>query len=271
MTELVIILANSVNEVMRMKIDQRQTKLIEIVRRKEKASVEDLAGLLGASRETIRRDLAQLSESGKILKVHGGATMPRVMGEGSFKQRMSENVDAKLAIAKAAATLFEPGETLFVDTGSTTLFFIEALADIAGLTIITNSSEIARTIASANMGSRAFLLGGEFSADNSQTFGAMATTHIRSFRAHHAVLALGALDARSGAMDYNIEEAQVARAMVEQSESVTALADASKFDALASFEVCPLAAIDRLVTNSPPPPDIRAALTAGGGQVILPV
>lgn len=254
-----------------MKIKNRQDKLIEIVRRQEKASVEELAALLEASRETIRRDLTQLSGAGKILKVHGGATMPRVMGEGPFKQRLSENVDAKMKIAVAAASLVKPGETLFIDTGSTTLFFVEELAKTPGLTVITNSTEIARTIATANNSGRAFLLGGEFSADNSQTVGTMVAAHIRFFRAHHAFLAAGAIDARSGAMDYNIEEAQVARAMIDQSESITVLADSSKFNAVASFEVCPLAAIDQLVTDRPPPPDIQEALEADGGKIILSV
>lgn len=253
-----------------MKIKTRQSKLIEIVRRQGKVSVDDLAALLDASRETIRRDLTLLTEKGKILKVHGGAQMPRILGEEPFKQRLSENVDAKMKIAQSAASLFQPGETLFVDTGSTTLLFVEALTDIQGLTIITNSTEIARSFATNNPSSRVFLLGGEFSAGNSQTIGAMAATQVRAFRAHHAILTIGALDARSGAMDYNIDEAQIARAMIEQSESVTILADHSKLGALASFEVCPLSAIDRLITDQLPSDDVLEPIRAAGVKIILP-
>ncbi|MFT5628965.1 MAG: DeoR/GlpR family transcriptional regulator of sugar metabolism [Gammaproteobacteria bacterium] len=253
-----------------MKMMQRQSKLIEIVRRQGKASVDDLATLLNASRETIRRDLTLLSETGKILKVHGGARMPRILGEGPFKQRLSENVDEKMKIAQSAASLFQPGETLFVDTGSTTLLFVEALANIKDLTIVTNSTEIARTFATNNPSSRVFVLGGEFSAGNSQTIGVMAATQVRAFRAHHAVLTIGALDIRSGAMDYNIDEAQIARAMIAQSESVTVLADSSKLGTLASFEVCPLSSIDRLVTDQTPPDNILHAIEAAGVKVILP-
>lgn len=253
-----------------MNIKARQAKLIETVRRQGKVSVEDLATTLGASRETIRRDLTRLSELGKIQKVHGGARIPRLIGEGPFKQRLSESVDAKMKIASTATTLVEPGETVFIDTGSTTLIFAEELAKVSGLTIVTNSTEIARTLATANTANRVFLLGGEFGADNSQTVGTMAAVQIRSFRAHHAILAVGAIDARSGAMDYNTEEAQIARAMIAQSETITVLADSSKFDALASFEVCALSSINRLVTEKMPPPDILQAFEAGGGKVILP-
>ena len=127
------------------------------------------------------------------------------------------------------------------------LYFTERLAEISGLTVVTNSTDIARTVSSSGAHNRTFLLGGEFSSDNRQTVGTMVAAQIRSFRAHHAVLTIGALDGRTGAMDFNIEEAQVARAMIEQSESLTVLAESSKFDTIASFEVCPLARIARLV------------------------
>ncbi len=247
-----------------MNIRDRQARLVEIVWKEEKATVEMLAERLGASRETIRRDLTRLAQQGKIQKVHGGAVKPTALGEPEFQQRLSENAPAKMAIAKTAAALFRPGEALFIDTGSTTLFFAEEIARRGGLTIITNSTEIARVIDKAGNGHRVFLLGGEYRAGNSQTVGTMVAEQIRAFRAHHAVLTVGALDRRTGAMDYNIEEAQVARAMIAQSEKLTILADHSKFGALASFEVCPLARIDNLVCDGPVPQDIREALEAGG-------
>ena len=252
-----------------MKKRDRQSKLVDLVRDREKVSVEDLAAALGASRETIRRDLSDLARAGTILKVHGGAMIARLPGEGPFRHRMSQNVAAKARIARAAAQLFRPGETLMIDTGSTTLFLAEELAGIAGLTVVTNATEIARTIARARNGSRAFLLGGEYGLDNSQTIGAMVTGQIRLLRAHHAVLTVGALDHLSGAMDYDLREAEIAQAMIAQARRVTVLADASKFGALASFQVCPLARIDTLVSDTPPPPEIRESLEASGGRLVL--
>jgi len=251
-----------------MKVQQRQTRLVEIVRKKEKVSVEYLATCLNASRETIRRDLTKLAKSGKIQKFHGGATTPGHYGEGSFQQRMSNNIDAKIRIARTAAKLFKPEETLFIDTGSTTLCFAEYLAKTAGLMVVTNSFEIARTVSTSGTGIRTYLLGGEFGADNRQTIGSMVCSQIKSFRAHHAVLTIGALDEKTGAMDYNIEETQVARAMIEQSKSVTVLVDHSKFNALASFEVCALAQIDRLVCDKEPPGTLKDALKKAGTEII---
>ena len=252
-----------------MKIKQRQSKIVEIVREKERVTVEQLATILGISRETIRRDLTDLSNSDKIRKFHGGAALPRNFGESSFQQRMSENAEAKARVAQAAAKLFAPGETLFIDTGSTTLYFAERLSEVIGLTIVTNSTLIARAVAGSGAGNQIFLLGGEYSADNAQTVGTMVASQIRSFRAHHAVLTIGALDGRTGAMDYNIEEAQVARAMVEQSRSVTILMDGTKFNQLASFEVCSLENIDRLVCDIAPPEALGQALKEAGVAVVV--
>ncbi|HHI82381.1 MAG TPA: DeoR/GlpR transcriptional regulator [Rhizobiales bacterium] len=252
-----------------MKIKRRHEAIVEIIRKNRRASVEDLAGQLAISRETIRRDLTELAKCGKVQKVHGGATLPPTFGEGPFQKRLSDNAGAKLRIARVAAGLFSPGETLFIDTGSTTLYFAEQLAEVSGLTVITNSSEIARTVSSSKSGNRTFLLGGEFSPDNRQTVGTMAVSQIRSFRAHHAVLTIGALDEQTGAMDYNIEEAQIARAMIGQSQSLTVLVDSSKFTALASFEVCPLARINRIVCDKPPPASLARALKAVQTDVIV--
>jgi len=252
-----------------MKIKTRQGRIVDYIRKKEQASVEELAELLSISRETIRRDLTDLARSGKIHKVHGGATLPRVCGEGTFQQRMSEHSEAKAKIANVAAALFSAGETIFIDTGSTTLYLAEQLSEISGLTVVTNSAEIAKTISSGSSDNRVFLLGGEYNLDNRQTAGTMVAAQIRSFRAHHAVLTVGALDARTGAMDFDIEEAQVARAMVEQSASVIIVVDSSKFNQLASFEVCALSAIDQIVCDAAPSDDLVQALNRESVKLIV--
>ncbi len=253
----------------KMKIKRRQAKILEIIRKEERASVEYLAVKLDISRETIRRDLTDLAKVDKVQKIHGGATLPQHFGEASFQQRMSDNAFEKAKIASKALQFFTSGETIFIDTGSTTLYFAEKLSEISGLTIVTNSTELARIISSSNSDNQVFLLGGEFSSDNRQTVGTMAISQIRQFRAHHAVLTVGALDGRTGAMDYNIEEAQIASAMIEQSQSLTVLMDSSKYDQLASFEVCSLEKIDRLICDKLPTDKLLEFLQVADVDVIL--
>ncbi len=245
----------------------RRVEIVNIIRERDRVAVDELAESLHISRETVRRDLTVLARAGKIQKFHGGAALPTVVGEGSFQERMRENVKAKVGIATRALELISPGETLFIDTGSTTLYFAEQLTSIANLTVVTNSAEIARILSSEGSRSRTFLLGGEFSSDNQQTVGSLAISQIRSFRAHHAVLTIGALDERTGAMDFNIEEAQIARAMINQAQTLTLLVDSSKFNRIASFKVCGLEQINNLVCDTPPSGNLGKALAKVGVAV----
>jgi len=252
-----------------MKVKLRQEKIVRLVRKNEHVSIDELSSWLDTSKETIRRDVAELAKYGHVQKVHGGAKIPDLFGDGTFRSRMSTNAGAKTSIAEEAIHHFNPGETLFVVTGSTTLYFAEQLGRIDNLTIVTNSGEIAKASYNNDTSNRIFLLGGEYNAANNQTIGTMVASQCRTFRAHHTVLTIGALDEVTGAMDYSIDEAQIAAAMIERSESVTVLIDASKFGKLASFEVCPISKIDRIICDHAPDGLLKIALDAHDVEIIV--
>ncbi|MEA3544186.1 MAG: DeoR/GlpR family DNA-binding transcription regulator [Thermodesulfobacteriota bacterium] len=247
----------------------RQAEIANIIRQCEHVTVNELAEALNISRETIRRDLSELARVGKVQKFHGGASLPMVTGEGHFHERMGKNVAAKVQIAVEAVKFVSPNETILIDTGSTTLYFAEKLAELSDVTVVTNSTEIARVMSTGSPLNRTFLLGGEFHGDNRQTIGSMAIAQVQSFRAHHAILTVGALDTRTGVMDYSIEEAQLARAMIEQAEILTLLVDSSKFEQIASFEVCKLARVTNLVCDKPPSNKMEAVLKEANVNIII--
>ncbi|MDQ0391939.1 DeoR/GlpR family DNA-binding transcription regulator [Labrys monachus] len=249
-----------------MKPGIRRERIVDLVREHERMSVDDLAGLLGSSRETIRRDLTELDGRGHIRKVHGGAVMPEAPREGAFPARLSEAIREKRAVARAAAALFGEGDTLFIDTGTTTLLFAEELARRPGITVITNGPQIARTVAAG--GGKVFVIGGEYRADVGEMTGSLAVEQIARFHAAHAVITVGGIG-RDGAMDFLLDEAQVARAMVAQARSVTVIADGSKLGRMALFQVCPLGRIDRLVVDVRPEGSLAEALTSAGVEVVV--
>ncbi|MCP4768142.1 MAG: DeoR/GlpR transcriptional regulator [Gammaproteobacteria bacterium] len=230
----------------------RQLRIIDLVRTQGKVSVDELVQEFSSSAETIRRDLTMLSANGKIKKIHGGALPLRDFGEGAFAQRMLQNAEAKRLIADKARQLVSPGDSLFIDTGSTTLVVAEALATIDELTVTTNSTAIARIIGSANETTRIYLLGGAYNEDNRQTCGAMALNQLDGFHGNLAVVTVGAVSADGGVMDYNFDEAAIASAMIARSERVVILADASKFDRVAPFVVASFEQIDVLVSDRKP-------------------
>ena len=254
---------------------ERRTLITEIVLARERVSVEALSKRLAISRETVRRDLSALDRTGAVRKVHGGAVSAdssRGAGldgaaiEGPFERRMAHGSATKRAIGRAAAALLKPGDSVFVDTGSTTLRFAEALAGVPGLTVITNSAAIA-ALAERGDGARVYSIGGEYRRGGQESVGAMAVQQISQLRAAHAFLTVGSLDA-SGVADFDLQEAQVARAMVECAGAVTVLADATKFDARAVFPVAALDAVARVVTDRAPRA-LRATLRSAGVELVL--
>lgn len=251
---------------------ERRDLIVKAVQERECVSVNALAKVLKISKETIRRDLTQLAAQNRIRKVHGGATLsdPRTGGlnvEGAFQARLAENTAAKRAIARRAFELFEPGDTLFIDTGTTTLYFAEELAAARGLTVMTNSSAIAG-FASRGPSNTTYLIGGEYRGDSTENLGPAAIEQISRFHALHAVLSVGSIDA-NGVFDFDWKEADVARAMIAQSRSVTLLADTSKFGRGGLIKIAPLSAISRIVSDGKPPNEVGAALKNAQVKVIV--
>jgi len=231
-----------------MKPQDRQRRITALVGQSGHQSVEMLAAHFGVSTETVRRDLALLVDSGAVQKVHGGVRALRMHAEGSFAERMAEDAVAKQVIAQKLARLIEPGETLFIDTGSTTLACAAALRAVTGLTIITNSVDVARAVGQDG-GASVLLLGGRYAPGNGQTLGPAAMAQIAEFRADRAILTPAAIDPEAGIMDSNLDEAQVARAMWAHARSTVIVTASSKFGRRAAHRVCRFEDVDMLVTE----------------------
>lgn len=226
-------------------------------------SVDALAEEFDVSLETIRRDLGKLAQTGVLQKVHGGAKPAQLHSEGTFAERLAQDTTAKRIIADKLLTLVEPGDTIFIDTGSTTLAAANALTAIDDLTVITNSVRIAQMMGRRGKTS-IYLLGGGFSPDNEQTYGPMVLEQIGRFHADSAILTVAALDNDTGAMDANLDEASVARVMISHAQRTVILAHCSKLGRRAGFPVCRLDEIDVLVCDEMPSAQHQDALHAAG-------
>ncbi|MGV3550946.1 DeoR/GlpR family DNA-binding transcription regulator [Rhizobium sp.] len=235
-------------------------------------SVEELADRLDVSRETIRRDLTKMDGEGRLKKFHGGARAAgnggeATVNEGPFAIRMAENYDSKRKIAVAAAALLKADDSLFVDTGSTTVAFADEIAKVPSLMVITNSHRIAATVG-VNSANKVFLIGGAYAADAGESVGPLAIEQIGKFRARYAVLTVGAIDT-SSLMDFDLQEAEVAKAMIDRADKVIVLADHTKFEQRAVFEVAPVTAVDIVVTDRPPSPAVVAFLASSNVELVI--
>jgi DeoR family glycerol-3-phosphate regulon repressor len=248
-----------------MRPNERRQHILELLRQRERISVEELARILSTSQETIRRDLTDLAENGQVSKFHGGASLPPSgEHENAFQTRMNEFAAEKRAVARYAAGLYAPGDSILIDTGTTTLFFAKELARLSRITVITNSLQIAASMGAS--GNRVFVIGGEYRPDSAQNTGALAMEQIARFNAEHAVVTIGALNA-DGAFDFSIEEAEITRAMIARTRYLTVIADSSKLGKRALFEVFPLDRIDRLIIDRKPLGSLADALAKANVEV----
>jgi DeoR/GlpR family transcriptional regulator of sugar metabolism len=237
-------------------------------------SVDRIVQDLKVSRETVRRDLIELEILGDLRRVHGGVVTPGAVPEPPLAVRLAARQKEKRAIAKAAVALLQPGQTLFLDAGSTNLILSEEIATLSGMTVITNSVNIALKLAGADEARAArnkiLLLGGEIDVKAQATFGEGTLEQIRRFRADVVFLSPVGLHPRHGAMSFEHHEAAVARAMVEQAQLVVILADHHKLGQGSRVTYADNADIDVIVTDAGARAlPALAALRKGSSRIIV--
>lgn len=243
-------------------LSKRHEEIVRLLETSGSQTISALAEALDVSLETIRRDVKPLEESGLLVRTHGAVGLAGQLGEAPFQRRMRENAEAKRAIARAVAATIRDGEAVMLDTGTTTSFLARELVRHRRLTIITNSSDIARTLATQN-GNRVYMAGGELRPDNGAAFGKSALDFVAQFTVEHAVISAGAVDV-SGIMDFDLDEAEFARMVLSRGNHRIVVTDASKFGRRGLISVCPFGDVTHLFTNAAPPDDIGSALTAAG-------
>jgi DeoR family transcriptional regulator, glycerol-3-phosphate regulon repressor len=251
-----------------LKVRQRQAQIISSLRQHGSQSVMELAALVGVSEETIRRDAFALQETGEVVKLHGSITLPHDISEAGFERRMREASQAKIAIARAAADMVRDGDSLIIDTGTTTMFFARELRQRRNLTVITNCTEIARALAGV-AGNSVHLAGGELEADSGGTYGPKTTDFIARFRVKHLFLSIGALDLDAGPMNATEREANFAIAALACASHRVILADSSKFGESAFVRVCDYSDIQVVVTEKSPQPEFFTTLKAAGTRLVI--
>lgn len=247
---------------------ERQSAIVATVEQKGIAAIGDLAETLSVSDETIRRDVRVLAARGLVRKVHGGVALPDPLRETAFRQRMGEREAAKRAIARATAGLIAPGESLILDTGTTTTYVAQALADHHDLMAITNCTDIARALATGT-GNRIYMAGGQLRADDGAVLGHEAIRSIERFHAHTAILSVGGLDPEIGLMDHHVAEGEFSAAVIAHAERAIVVADHSKFTRRAPVRFAAFADIDIVVTDRGPPPEAAEALEAAGVMLVV--
>ena len=185
--------------------------------------------------------------------------------------RVKQYTAQKTLIAQYAARFVQPGDSLFVNAGTTTTIFArELVKSVDHLIVITNSPQIAHEFWNNGQSANSiYLLGGDYNGAEVETLGSTIVDQVRRFHTDHAFLTVGTLHAVQGFMDYRVETAEMNRTMVKQTQRATVLIDSSKLDQMALITACDLDTIDRLVTDSPPSDALAAAVLKAGTQLYI--
>lgn len=247
---------------------KRHAEILRLLKEEGTISIASLAERLGVSLETVRRDVKPLADDGSVLKMHGAVGLASMMGEAPFERRMRENAEAKRLIARMVAATIRDGEAVMLDTGTTTSFLARELLGHRRLTVVTNSSDIARTLATVN-GNKVYMAGGELRSDSGAAFGISAIEFVSRFSVDHAVISIGAVDAAAGLTDYELEEAEFARMVLSRGQRSLVVTDHTKFGRQGLVRVCGFDGFSELATDQPPPADIAAALSQAGARLAI--
>lgn len=228
----------------------RHPDILEIAQTEGKVSVDDLAERFGVSVQTIRRDLSELADLGKLERVHGGAILPSGTTNIAYSQRRILNAEAKARIAKACAAAIPEDCTLFMNIGTSTEAVAENLLNHKNLMVVTNNINVANILA-ANENCEVIVTGGTLRRSDGGLIGTLASRTIEQFKFDFAVIGCSALDTDGDLLDFDIQEVGVSQAIIRHARRTFLVADHSKFSRTAPARIASIRALDTIFTDHP--------------------
>jgi len=252
-----------------MMAEERRTQILLILRNAGRVRVNELASQFNTSAVTIRNDLNELSQRGLVQRSHGGAMLPdSIMRESPLQERLKAHAEEKRRIGAMAASMIHDGETIILDSGTTTLEIARQIKKKKGLHIITNGVNIAAELLDAR-DSEVFIVGGTVRGESASISGRFTEEMFDQFSADKLFLSGAGCDLDFGVSGANLEETMVNRAMLRIAREIILVADASKFSKRSMSRIAPFAEIDTVITDKRLSEDIQSKLRSSGCNLIL--
>ena len=230
--------------------NQRREKIIDLLKEDGSAKVVNLAKLFKVTEVTIRQDLEKLEAEGLIIKEHGGAFLKNAFDSARGLALMNqENLDKKALIAKKCMEFIEVGDTIILDSGSTTTEIAKNLIGFKHLTVITNALNIAMMLGS-EPGIELIVTGGEFKPPTLSLTGQKAADFFKGLNAQKLFLATAGISLKSGLIYPSISDLAVKKAMIDAAETIYLVADSTKIGQSSLASLGALSLIDSVITDA---------------------
>lgn len=248
---------------------ERQEAILRRLGDQQRILVPEICEAFAVSEATARRDLEALASQGLIQRVHGGAlSIRKASPESPMLVRSQEQAREKRWIGRAAATLVQDGETVFLGSGTTVLEAARALRDRPSLTVITNSLPVLNLLAGLP-GITLIGLGGSLRDSEYSLIGHITEQALAEVRADRVIMGIRAVSLEHGLTNDYLPETLTDRAILRVGGQVIILADHTKCGAVAAAFVASISAMHVLVTDKRTPSDFREVLTASGVKVVI--
>jgi DeoR family transcriptional regulator of aga operon len=255
----------------RLLVEERRRRIRELIEKNERVTVEELVERFAVSAVTIRGDLDALSEAGVLVRSHGGALRrDDALGDIPIPVKETLRHPEKVRIAQAAVRLIQDGDTILLDSGTTTAEIARQIKfhRFDALTIITNALNVAMELATVPA-MRVILVGGVLRHMSFSLSGPQAEQTLRGLHADRLFLGVDGLDPEIGLMTPDLLEAQLNAAMIQIARETVVVADSSKFERRSVSVIAKLDVVRRVITDAGAPKAALDALRARGVDVVI--
>lgn len=256
-----------------MVMEERHEQIIQLMYQQQTVTVAELSKRFSISPVTIRSDLNQLAEQGKVVRTHGGARL----GDERTRQEYSITIQKRImaaekrSIGKQAASLVQPGESIMLDASTTALAVGEALkqrTDLYNVTVITTGIWTAlEMLGSTHL--EVVLTGGRVRNSTGSIAGLIANDVLSRFHFHRAFLGARGISLEGGLMDAPLIEVEIKQAVIPRCHEVIAVVDSSKFGGVSLATIAPLTDISRVVTDRGVLPQFMDAFHEQGVEILI--
>ncbi len=246
-------------------LNDRQNKILEILGRDNRTSVNELSSQLEVSSVTIRQDLNYLEAEGLLKRVHGGA----VLKDGdNLDNRLGKNYEKKLSIAKKLASLVNEGETILIESGSANVLFARELVKIKKVTIMTTNVYIARQFRKNTL-ANIVILGGIYQHDSETLVGKITKACIDQININKAFIGIDGYTTEDGFTLRDMFRAEISSHIIQKAKDVFVVSDSSKFGCTGLTDICQLTDIQHIATNADLDPAFQKEFREAGIDLIL--
>nr|WP_285765879.1 DeoR/GlpR family DNA-binding transcription regulator [Peribacillus sp. SI8-4] len=227
---------------------ERQKKIIELLTIRKVMKLGELTEELQISIETLRRDMNLLTRQGKIEKIYGGVKLAQSkFGESTIDERMFSQLSEKERIARKCSEFIHDGDCIYIDSGSTTYQIAKYIKQKKKLTVITSSIPVVNELLDSDI--EILIIGGKVRQNEQSIVAFDYLFNFSELNITKAFICASGITIEKGISDYNLEEANTRKKIIELSQQAFVAADSSKFGKDVTIGIAPLDKIDYIITD----------------------